>query len=149
MRSQIDTAVTQSDYLELTDLWEASVRATHHFLQEEDIRYFRPLILNQYLQAVELACARDVQNRIIGFIGIAAGKIEMLFLHPDYRGKGIGKMLVQYAVEECNAKQVDVNEQNIQAVTFYQHMGFHIIGRTEQDSMGKPYPILHMERNKV
>lgn len=53
MSNQIDNAVIESDNLELTDLWEASVRATHHFLQEEDIRFIRPLILHEYLKAVE------------------------------------------------------------------------------------------------
>lgn len=125
------------------------MRATHLFLQEEDIDYFRPLILHQYQKAVELACARNTENRILGFIGIADGKIEMLFLLPECRGKGIGKMLVQYAVETRHVKQVDVNEQNTQAVQFYEHVGFRVFGRSELDGLGKPYPILHMKRNQV
>ena len=28
---------TEKDYPELSELWEASVRSTHHFLSEEDI----------------------------------------------------------------------------------------------------------------
>ncbi|WP_317042639.1 GNAT family N-acetyltransferase [Pontibacter lucknowensis] len=43
---------------------------------------------------------------------------------PEFRGEGIGKTLVQYAEEERHASQVDVNEQNTQAVAFYQRMGF-------------------------
>ena len=33
---KIDT-VTKSEYPELLNVWEASVRATHHFLKEKDI----------------------------------------------------------------------------------------------------------------
>ncbi len=41
--------------------------------------------------------------------------------------------------------RVDVNEQNEQALGFYQHLGFSVIGRSPLDGQGKPYPLLHME----
>jgi putative acetyltransferase len=40
----------------------------------------------------------------------------MLFVDPVARGKGIGKLLMQYAIEEHKISKVDVNEQNEQAV---------------------------------
>jgi len=56
---------------------------------------------------------------------------------------------LNYAIKNFNVKKVDVNEQNEQAVGFYQHFEFEIIGRSELDSSGKPYPTLHMElKNK-
>lgn len=67
-----------------------------------------------------------------------------LFVHDDIRGKGIGKALLQYAMGALHAGKVDVNEQNAQAVGFYMHMGFSIVGRSETDPDGKPYPILHL-----
>jgi putative acetyltransferase len=39
-----------------------------------------------------------------------------------------------------------VNEQNEQAVGFYRRMGFEVVGRSPDDSMGKPYPLLHMQK---
>lgn len=137
--------VAPSDFDEITAVWEASVRATHHFLKEEDIQYFRPLILNKYLYAVRLFCVRDTQGRIAGFLGTSDDKVEMLFMHPDYRGKGIGKTLLAYAVGALGLRKVDVNEQNEGAVGFYRHYGFEVVGRSELDGTGKPYPILHME----
>lgn len=129
----------------IVDVWEASVRATHQFLKEEDILYFKPLILNEYLKAVDLRCVRDSDKNIIGFLGVAEQNIEMLFIHPDARGKGIGKSLTEYAIKILHCIKVDVNEDNEQAVGFYQNMGFKIISRSELDGTGKPYPILHME----
>ena len=70
----------------------------------------------------------------------------MLFIHNDYRKKGIGKKLVMYAIKKLQVYKVDVNEQNIQAVGFYQHMGFSVITRSDLDAEGKAYPILHMQR---
>jgi putative acetyltransferase len=58
MKHRIDY-IDKFEYKEVVEVWEASVRATHHFLKEEDIAYFKPLILNTYLDAVDLRCVRD------------------------------------------------------------------------------------------
>lgn len=133
-----------SDYEEIVTVWEASVRATHHFLKEEDILFFKPLVY-EYLGAVNLVCVRGEQGRIAGFLGTAEDKLEMLFIDPAYRGKGVGKTLLQYAVQTLGICKVDVNEQNEGAVGFYTHFGFEVVGRSELDGTGKPYPILSME----
>jgi len=68
----------------------------------------------------------------------------MLFIDPEHRGQGLGRQLLRYAVESMNADQLDVNEQNPQALGFYFKQGFEVIGRTDHDGMGQPYPLLHM-----
>lgn len=142
----IPTVVTphQSDYPELTRLWESSVRATHKFLPDAYIRELRTLVLEHYLDAVMLICLRDPQQRIMGFAGVAAGKVEMLFVAPRHRGQGVGKQLLDYAIDTLHADRVDVNEQNAQAVGFYFKQGFEVIGRCEQDGLGHPHPLLHL-----
>lgn len=139
--------INKNEYQEVVDVWEATVRATHHFLKEADIEYFKPLILNTYLDAVELRCIRD-NGKIVGFAGVADQNLEMLFIHPEYRGKNIGKALLDHSIGKLNVTKVDVNEQNEQAVGFYKHCGFVVIGRSELDPSGKPYPILHMKLEK-
>ena len=88
MNYSIET-ILPTEYKEVVTVWEASVRATHDFLKEEDIAYFKPLILNQYLDAVTLRCIKNTDNKIIGFSGVAEQNLEMLFIHPAYRGKGV------------------------------------------------------------
>ena len=134
----------QSDYPELTRVWEASVRATHDFLPDSYIELLKNLVLTRYLDAVMLVCTKDSRQRISGFAGVAAGKIEMLFIDPAHRGQGLGKQLLRYAMEHLNACELDVNEQNPQALGFYCKQGFEVIGRSEVDGMGQPYPLLHM-----
>ncbi|AHL32543.1 acetyltransferase [Pseudomonas brassicacearum] len=133
-----------SDYEELTRVWEASVRATHDFLPDSYIELLKNLVLTRYLDAVMLICTRDARQRITGFAGVAAGKIEMLFIDPQHRGQGLGKQLLRYAMEQLNADQLDVNEQNPQALGFYLKQGFEVVGRSERDGMNQPYPLLHM-----
>ena len=134
----------QSDYEELTRVWEASVRATHDFLPNSYILLLKDLVLTRYLDAVMLICTKDSRQRITGFAGVAAGKVEMLFIDPAHRGQGLGKQLLGYALEHMNADTLDVNEQNSQALGFYFKQGFEVIGRSELDGMGQPYPLLHM-----
>ena len=136
--------ISKKEYPIVVDVWEASVRATHDFLKEEDIEYFKPLILNTYLDAVELRCIKDENGSIIGFSGVAEQNLEMLFIHPKVRGRGVGKTLLEYCINELNVIKVDVNEDNPQAIGFYEMFGFTTYNRSELDSSGKPYPILHM-----
>ncbi|MFQ6572504.1 GNAT family N-acetyltransferase [Pseudomonas sp. UM16] len=134
-----------SDYPELVRVWEASVRATHDFLPETYICLLRELLLSQYLDAVMLICCKDAKHRISGFAGVAGGRVEMLFIDPAARGQGLGKRLLHYAINELNAVQLDVNEQNPQALGFYLRQGFEVVGRSETDGMGQPYPLLHLK----
>ena len=136
---------TEKDYPELSELWEASVRSTHHFLSEEDIQYYKPLVQNVYFPAVQLYIIKNKDNRISGFLGLSDDLIEMLFIHPDEQGKGYGKTLLEFAVNERGFRKVDVNEQNEQAFRFYRNRGFEVISRDETDAQGKPFPILHMQ----
>lgn len=69
----------------------------------------------------------------------------MLFLDPKYFGQGLGRKLLNYAVQKLQANKVDANEQNVKARKFYQKFGFKTIGRTEKDEQGKNYPLLKMK----
>ena len=138
-------SVNAEDYPELLAVWENSVRATHDFITEDDIAFFKPIIIEQAFPNVTLKCIKDENKTILGFVGVHECKIEMLFILDAARGKGIGKTLFNYAVEQLAANKVDVNELNPLAVGFYQHRGFKIASRSPLDDMGKPFPILHME----
>ena len=145
MRAQTDiTAVTAEDIPRVVAVWEASVRATHHFLTEADIQHLKPLVGDELSQLATLIGVRDDEGQVIGFIGVEGVEVAALFIHPAWRGRGIGRQLLTYAIETLGASQLDVNEQNDQAVGFYRRMGFEVAGRSEVDGMGLPFPLLHM-----
>lgn len=116
-----------------------SVRCTHHFISNADIEYFKPQIINTYLDAVSLFEACENGTRIAGFLGVSETKIEMLFISPELFGRGIGTRLLHHAVHVAGA-EVEVNEQNTGAVKFYRRRGFETFARSPVDSTGRPYP---------
>ncbi|MBN9298250.1 MAG: GNAT family N-acetyltransferase [Filimonas sp.] len=126
--------------------WEASVRATHHFLAAADIAFYKTIVQSINFNDLEVYCYVSDSGEVAGFLGVAEKKLEMLFLQPAYIGKGIGKQLITFAIEQLQVQWVDVNEGNTQATAFYTKAGFTIIGRTELDDAGKPYPILKMQK---
>ncbi|MGN6436782.1 MAG: GNAT family N-acetyltransferase [Agriterribacter sp.] len=138
MIRKIETA----DYPYLIKIWESAVLNTHDFLKEEDFIYYKKQIPSYFEHVVLLGY--EEEGILVGFMGIAGENIEMLFIHNDFRGKGIGKKLISYGIGQLKVTRVDVNEQNTQAVDFYKHIGFRVLERTALDGQGKEYPILKM-----
>lgn len=129
----------------LLAVWEDSVRATHLFLSDAEIKKIKKYV-PQALSGVEhLIVVESNAGKPIAFMGTENNRLEMLFLSPAERGKGIGKQLIQYGIKNYGIKEVTVNEQNPQAVGFYKHMGFKIDKRTDCDEQGNPYPLLYMK----
>ena len=135
--------VRADDYPRVLEVWEASVCATHHFVSEADIQFFKPVV-QAALANLQSVCVRTTDGAAAGYISIAHENVEMLFVHPAWRGHGIGRRLLSYAIDVLGATTLDVNEQNEQALGFYLHMGLEVVGRSERDGFGKPYPLLHM-----
>jgi putative acetyltransferase len=128
---------------QILDVWEKSVLATHNFLNPEDFQSIKEIVKTFDFNALQVYCL--VQNKVLaGFLGVADHKIEMLFLSPENIGKGLGKQLIEFAINELKANKVDVNEQNLKAVEFYQKFGFKTYERTDKDDLGKEYPLLRM-----
>ena len=130
----------------LLQLWERSVRATHLFLSDGEVKRIREYV-PQALEEVEHLIVAEAGNPV-AFMGTQKGRLEMLFIEPKERGKGIGKELLRYGIETYGIREVTVNEQNPQAIGFYEQMGFEIYKRTDLDEEGNPYPLLYMKRRK-
>ncbi|MBO0438820.1 GNAT family N-acetyltransferase [Candidatus Enterococcus ikei] len=135
---------TKKEYKNLVEIWSKSVKQTHDFLQIEDFKTIKKE-LSTYFPHLDVQIWLD-QEKNVGFSGVDGNKLEMLFLDPQYIGKGYGKQIVMTLIEEKGIQFVDVNEQNKSAKAFYQAMGFEEYERSEVDDAGRAYPILHLKR---
>lgn len=129
---------------QLLIVWKNSVKETHLFLSKDKIENIEPYVFQALNNIKHLIIETDDNGDPIAFMGIEDNKLEMLFIAPDFREKGLGKKLLLYGIENYQVNELDVNEQNPQAKGFYEYMGFKIYKRDELDGQGNPYPILHM-----
>ena len=129
---------------QLLDVWERSVKATHLFLSGDEIKQIQEYVPQALRGVAHLVVAQDGAGRPAAFMGVEDGTLEMLFITPEERGKGLGKRLLQYGIERYAVQRLTVNEQNPQAKGFYEHMGFCVYKRTDRDEQGGPYPLLYM-----
>jgi [ribosomal protein S18]-alanine N-acetyltransferase len=79
------------------------------------------------------------KDRLVGFaiLRVTAGEAEIynIAVDPDYRNRGIGKMLLREAInkavqtEKIERIWLEVRESNRDAIRFYQGNGFFVVGR--------------------
>lgn len=129
---------------QLLEVWEKSVRATHLFLSDSEVKNIKEYVPQALGSIAHLVIAKNENDFPIAFMGIENETLEMLFITPEERGKGLGKHLIQYGIKNYAVKRLAVNEQNPQAKGFYEHMKFKVYKRTEHDEQGNPYPLLYM-----
>lgn len=126
------------------EIWRKAVDATHDFLSKQDRQEFDELV-SGFLPQASLWLAVDEQDYPLAFMLLDQGHMQALFVDPDSRGTGVGKALVLHGLSLHPTMTTDVNEQNGQAVGFYEKMGFKRIGRSPVDDQGKPYPLIHLQ----
>ena len=136
---------TQNLISQLLVVWENSVKETHLFLSKDEILNIKKYVPEAIKNIANLIIAMDDKDRAIAFMGIENESLEMLFISPEHRSKGLGKKLLHVGIEQYGVNQLTVNEQNPQAIGFYEHLGFKTYKRCEHDEQGNPYPLLYMK----
>lgn len=136
---------TSSLINQLSEVWENSVKATHLFLSDEEIKNIKKYLPQALKEVSNLIIMENGNNIPVAFMGIESQKLEMLFITNNERGKGFGKKLLEYGMKNYNINELTVNEQNPEAKGFYEHIGFKVYKRSELDEQGNPYPILYMK----
>jgi ribosomal protein S18 acetylase RimI-like enzyme len=89
---------------------DVSLKAVH------SLDYFEKNLKN-ILVAVE-------QGKVVGYLMVRGELAMNLVVHPDYRKRGIGKMLVKEAMKESRRLISRTREDNVNALEFLKHLGF-------------------------
>ena len=126
------------------EIWRGAVDATHDFLAPGDRLALDDMIC-AFLPQAPLWMAVDARDWPLAFMLLDDGHMEALFVDPAHRGTGIGAALVRHGLALHSKMTTDVNEQNAQAVGFYERMGFRRTGRSPIDGQGRPYPLIRLE----
>ena len=128
----------------LVNLWENSVKASHLFLSNKEIEEIKKYVPQALREIEHLIVEIDKTENPIAFMGIYKNKLEMLFISLVHMKTGLGRKLIEEAIENYSVNELVVNEQNPQAKGFYEHLGFKVYKRNPIDEQGNQYPILFM-----
>lgn len=85
---------------QLAQVWKASVKETHLFLSEEEINNIQKYIPQALANISNLIIVENDKGLPIAFMGIDGEKLQMLFISPQERGRGLGKKLLQHGIKE-------------------------------------------------
>lgn len=83
---------------------------------------------HDYSSLVIVDLARDDETRIAAYVACKRrNHLSLLFVQPDYQGKGFGRYLVETNLVDHSS--VTVNSSPV-AIAFYQRLGFVVQGDT-------------------
>ncbi len=140
---------TKSDFGAVVDLCKSSLQMTYgSFLDAEAMRPWREGVeLDKYVPARlgSLLVAVD-DGLVVGVVAVEDDLIGLLWVAPERRGEGIGKVLVAAAEALIRERghtrlRVEVFEPNIGAIRFYERHGW-----TKQDTYREPLSDVDMIR---
>ena len=137
---------TPDDVPRALQIWRDAVDATHGFLTPEHRAEIDVMVAEQFLPNAELWLATDDDDRAVGFLVMEGEMIDALFVDPRVHGQGYGTRLLDKALEMAPNATVDASEQATNALPFYLRRGFRVVGRSETDPQGRPYPLIHLAR---
>jgi len=109
----------------------------YSYTHSEDVQAYLNWLFRRDVAGIWVA---EEDGKIVGFVasdgnwfskreGKVVGAIHELVILPEYRNKGIGKALVQKAIEYFKSRGLDtaelwVGDKNTQALEFYKSLGF-------------------------
>ena len=137
---------TRDDVPRALQIWRDAVDATHGFLTPEHRAEIDVMVAEQFLPNADLWLATDEAGRPVGFLVMDGVMIDALFVDPAVHGQGYGTRLLSKALELSPYATVDASEQATNALPFYLSRGFRVVGRSETDPQGSPYPLIHLAR---
>lgn len=130
----------------LTAVWSASVTCTHTFLTAREVDQIAQYIPDALRKVPVLVTVQGTDGQPVGFAGVNGDKLDMLFLHPDHMGQGLGTRLLRFVCQAYGVREACVNEQNPKARAFYAREGFVVYRRSPLDELGQPFPLLYLKK---
>jgi ribosomal-protein-alanine N-acetyltransferase len=89
----------------------------------------------QKSQTLFVGCPQEstLLSMAVAWLILDEAHIVLLAVHPDHRGKGLGRLTLNYLIEQfppeiCHIT-LEVRSQNSIALNLYQSLGFAILGR--------------------
>ncbi len=125
-----------TDIDNIMNIWLKSTIKAHDFINKEYWENSYDTVKTVYIPIAETLVYEDNEG-IKGFISIINNEfIGALFVDVAFQGNGIGKNLINYAMDKYNELTLAVYKENKKSVEFYINRGFKIIKEQVNDDSG-------------
>lgn len=138
--------VTMKRSFDTLAVWPMQEADIDQVLNIESASFPRPWTRDHFLQELRSPHAfplvASVPDHVVaGYVCpmqlLDEGHILDIAVHPDYRGMGIGRLLVGKVLEECRKRgaefvSLEVRPSNISAIRLYERLGFVVTGRRKR-----------------
>lgn len=104
-------------------VWDAAASLAHPFLSKEFRDQEAENVRHVYPQHAEF-WVKEIEGEVVGFIALIESEVGAIFLLPKYHGQGIGRELMDFAVEKRGKVTLDVFRENAIGRPFYDAYGF-------------------------
>lgn len=143
-----------SEALQLAELHRRSVLelAAEYYSKEQLDAWVKGIAPDNYYQPIleGRLTVVEADGRIAGFsiVGPEPGRLGLLYVSPDFARQGVGKLLV----EKIEAEALDLGlelislDSSLNALAFYEKLGFIEIGRGTNVWQGVLFPRIQMEK---
>lgn len=129
----------ESDIKELVEVYLRGYKGLeeYSYTHPDDVQAYLNWLFRRDVAGIWVA---EENGRIVGFVasdgnwfskreGKVVGAIHELIVLPEYRNRGIGKALVEKALEYFRSRGLDIAElwvgdENTRAIEFYKKLGF-------------------------
>ncbi len=134
----------EADLDTVVDLWLKSSIKAHSFIEasfwEGQVNAMREV----YIPSADTWVA-DYEGMLVGFVSLNEEMLAALFVHPFFQGNGIGKQLLQFAMEQSDSLVLSVYKENKRAMDFYRKQGFEAVQEQVDKHTGMPEVIMVWE----
>ncbi|KAF5075060.1 putative N-acetyltransferase YjaB [anaerobic digester metagenome] len=135
----------EADLDTVVDLWLKSSIKAHSFIEasfwEGQVNAMREV----YIPSADTWVA-DYEGMLVGFVSLNEEMLAALFVHPFFQGNGIGKQLLQFAMEQSDSLVLSVYKENKRAMDFYRKQGFEAVQEQVDKHTGMPEVIMVWEK---
>lgn len=128
--------IVNKDLNKIMNIWLESTIKAHDFIPKEYWQNNYNTVKNVYIPMAETFVYEE-DKCIKGFISIINnGFIGALFVDRYYQGNGVGKELIDYAIDRYKKLNLAVYKDNKKSVEFYINRGFKIVKEQVNENSG-------------
>lgn len=107
----------------VVSVWRTASDLAHPFLSKTFQDKEQENVRNIYPQFAEI-WVKEIGGKVVGFIALIESEVGAIFLAPHLHGQGIGREMMDFAIERKVSVSLDVFKENKIGRRFYDRYGF-------------------------